>query len=426
MSGRIAYLHCGNNAQLRSFQDFSHYLDDAIHLADLPRTDLAAYAAVVVADAMDNRRIAAHGDQLNAYVRGGGFLVVFFQGEADWIDVVDLQWRDHKVHDWLWWTREPRHVETCQPEPKHPICEAIPLSAMSWHWGGVYAPHPQARTILGLEDGSGCLFMDFPDASGGRLMVATLDPHSHNGQRFMPATTRFLQGFYPWLNAELGIERGKRNRVTYLQCVHTLDNWEPEQTRESLIEAGFSFRTHPHLEIDADVLAQTDILYLPPNHDEHFLAARQPLFLDYLASGGSLILCGEPFTPWLPFLAPFRAVPPRPFTNMKVRVRDDRAGFFRNMPEDFDGWQGVFGQYARGWTDMPPGAVRLTDVGPADDPRPADWLWRYPAPSMRGGFVFMHNGDSLIHYPDHGEAPFTLVRDVCLGLQALSLGRILF
>ena len=126
-------------------------------------------------------------------------------------------------------------------------------------------------------------------------------------------------------------------------------------------------------------------------------------------------------------------MPPRPFTNIKVRVRDDRAGFFTNMGDGFDGWKGVFGQYARGWTDMPPGAVCLTEVGPADDPKPADWLWRY-SPSAKiggprrggppaGGFVFMHNGDNMTRYPDHGSHEGQLVRDICLGLQALSTGR---
>ncbi|OZB20281.1 MAG: hypothetical protein B7X55_00820 [Rhodobacterales bacterium 34-62-10] len=90
MTRKIAYIHSGNSAQTRSFQDFSHYLDDLIYLNDLPKTDLSHYDAVIVPDAMDSVRIAAHGEQLNSYVRGGGFLIVFFQGEADWIDVVDL------------------------------------------------------------------------------------------------------------------------------------------------------------------------------------------------------------------------------------------------------------------------------------------------------------------------------------------------
>ncbi|MBB2674338.1 UNVERIFIED_ORG: hypothetical protein GGE44_003915 [Rhizobium esperanzae] len=45
----------------------------------------------------------------------------------------------------------------------------------------------------------------------------------------------------------------------------------------------------------------------------------------------------------------------------------------------------------RGWTDPPPGAIWLTDVGPEHDPKPSDWIWQYPTPAGRGGYVFMHN-----------------------------------
>lgn len=425
MNKRIAFLHGGNGSQLRSFEDFSHYLDALIYLDDLDQHDLLDYAAVVVPDAMDQVRIASHGPQLNDYVRRGGFLIVFFQGEADWIDAVDLDWWPSKIRDWLWW-KTGGHAEIHQPEPRHPITQAIPLSAMTWHWGGAYKRHELASPILSLEDGSGDLFIDFPHlGGGGRLMVSTLDPHLHNGQRFMPAATRFLQSFYPWLNRELGIQRPARNRVTYLQCVHTLDNWEPVEVARSLEAAGFSFRVHPLLAFDQSVLAATDILYLPSNHDEIFLASVASSLLEFLDGGGSMIICGEPHSAFLPFISPFQAVPPRPFDNLKVRVRDDRAGMFSNMADGFDGWQGVFGQYARGSTSMPDGAIWLTDVGPAHDPKPADWLWRYPSRHCTGGFVFMHNGDNMIRYPDHGPAKDTLVRDICIGLRSLRTGQIL-
>ena len=33
---------------------------------------------------------------------------------------------------------------------------------------------------------------------GTRLIVSTLDPFYHHGSNFMPATTKFLDGFLPW------------------------------------------------------------------------------------------------------------------------------------------------------------------------------------------------------------------------------------
>ena len=65
-------------------------------------------------------------------------------------------------------------------------------------------------------------------------MISTLDPHVHNGERFMPACRRFLQAFYPWLNRELGIERDKPGFVvTYLQCFEDSMEWAPEGLAEA-------------------------------------------------------------------------------------------------------------------------------------------------------------------------------------------------
>jgi len=41
----------------------------------------------------------------------------------------------------------------------------------------------------------------------GTLAVSTLDPLSHYGGYFMPATERFLDGFPPWLADEVATPR---------------------------------------------------------------------------------------------------------------------------------------------------------------------------------------------------------------------------
>jgi hypothetical protein len=422
----IAYIHWGNSWQLRSFQDFRHYLDDLVYIHDLPKVDLSAYAAVVMPDAMDSAAPLAYAEQLNAYMHGGGFLVVCLQGHANWLDIPGLTWTPGNCRDWLWWTKGER-LEVSLTAPHHPITESLPLAHMSWHWGGSYNVPEGARSILEIDDGSGSLFLDFPSLSGGgRLLLATLDPHSHNGQRFMPATTRFLQSFYPWLNRELGIERPQRNRFTYLQCSHVPSEWHPEWIDPSLKQAGFEPHFAPLYELGPELLGKTDTLYIPSSHDEFFLKSRADDLVAFLEHGGNLIICAEPCQPWLPFMAPFHAVSPRPFSNIKVRVRNDRFGIFADLGDRFDGWQGIFGQYARGWTDPPAGAIWLTDVGPEGDPKPADWIWQYPTPTGRGGYVFMHNGDNLTRYPDHGPNKEALVANIAVALRKLSIGELLF
>ena len=423
----IAYIHWGNSWQLRSFQDFRHYIDDLIYIHDLPKVDLSSYAAVVVPDAMDAAALLPYARQLNAYLQGGGFLVVCLQGHADWLDIPGLKWTPGNCRDWLWWTKGEK-LEVKLSEPHHPITESMPLSHMSWHWGGSYNIPEGARSILEIDDGRGSLFLDFPSLpGGGRLLLATLDPHSHNGQRFMPATTRFLRSFYPWLNRELGIERPARNRFTYLQCSHDPSEWHPEGIEESLGVAGFETVFAPCDQLGPDLLAKTDTLYIPSSHDEFFLKSR---------AGRSTRLSGAGRKPdhlrrTVPAVAALHGAVPRRSAEtihqyQGARARRPVRDLRRSRGRSFDGWQGIFGQYARGWTDPPPGAIWLTDVGSEDDPKPADWIWQYPTVTGRGGYVFMHNGDNMTRYPDHGPKKEALVANVAVALRKLSIGELLF
>jgi hypothetical protein len=419
MKKKIAFLTCGNGSQIRSFQDFAAQLDAMLYLEELESHDLQQYAAIVVPDAMNGERLGRHAAALNAYVRSGGFLIVFdARKAARWLDVVELTIKPSDTRDWKWWTKPGGRLEIHQPEPKHPICSAIPEKDMGWHWFGAFAFADGAHSALNLDDDSASLFLDFPKLEGGgRLIVSTLDPHLHNGERFMPATTRFLRGFYPWLNRELGIERHQsRTTVTYVQCSDWPGEKRPPELEASLLGTEFRLNYCPLYELGEAALDGTDILYLPSNHDQFFLRSIEDQLLQFLASGGHMVICSEPAIEWLPFLKRFEAVPPRPFSNIKVRVRNDPYGFFANMAADFDGWQDIFGQYARGSSPMPEGAIWLTDVGPQDNPKPADWLWQYPTDDGKGGYVFMHNGDNMFRYPDHGPGKELLVRDICRGL----------
>jgi hypothetical protein len=63
--------------------------------------------------------------------------------------------------------------------------------------------------------------------------------------------------------------------------------------------------------------------------------------------------------------------------------------------------------------DSSPDLIRGSRAGIT---KPADWLWRYPTDNGKGGLVFMHNGDNMTRYPDHGPHKQCLVRDICRGL----------
>jgi hypothetical protein len=138
-------------------------------------------------------------------------------------------------------------------------------------------------------------------------------------------------------------------------------------------------------------LADYDVLYFPSAHDQLFMLTQTERVLAYLAAGGNLIINGTFARPWLPFLKPFQAVPPRPYTNLMIRPHTPGKYFGRMDYETYHRHDGILGQYARGWSDAPEGAQLLSMIGAEDDLHPVDWVWRYPG----GGNVFVHNGDCI-------------------------------
>jgi hypothetical protein len=59
-----------------------------------------------------------------------------------------------------------------------------------------------AEVLVTLPSGQALLYVDRV-STAGTLIVSTVDPISHYGSHFMPATERFLDGFLPCLRQSL-------------------------------------------------------------------------------------------------------------------------------------------------------------------------------------------------------------------------------
>ncbi|WP_104400656.1 hypothetical protein [Vibrio penaeicida] len=419
MMKKIGYITWGCGSQVLSFRDYAHWMDDMIYLQDLPHTDLTQYAAIIIACHTNGSQLEAHAQQINDYVESGGFLIAFPVKNIDkWLTAVDVTWENKRIKDWLWWTKPNGHIELYLPSPEHNLFDFVSLDDMKWHWHGVFNANHSGVSLLNLEQDEGSVMVDFPDLpNGGRVLLTTLDPHSHNGQRFMPAAKRLIDGFYPWLNRELGNDRGQLPEftVTYLSSSDIETENEPPYLQSTFVGSTGCIRFQSIYELDCSVW-ESDVLVVPRISDQFYLKSLQQSFMEYLKKGGQLVINSEVVIEWLPILKPFKTVSPRPFSNLKVRVANDPYGFFSNMPDDFDGWEGIFGQYSRGYSEMPDDAIALTHVGTEKDPKPADWLWQFPTDDGRGGKVVLHNGDDYHRYPDHGPFQNGLLKEICVGL----------
>ena len=79
----------------------------------------------------------------------------------------------------------------------------LPRADLTWHIHGTLRLAGGGRALAVWDDPErgGPILME-SDRGRGRLMITTLDPVYHHGSGFMPATTRFLDTFLPWLSEE--------------------------------------------------------------------------------------------------------------------------------------------------------------------------------------------------------------------------------
>jgi hypothetical protein len=97
----IGFITSGDGAQLQCYRDYQAYLDAELYLRTLDKVDLTGFRAIVVPDFSNQDLLRRHARQLNDYLAGGGFLIVFEPNRMDeWLDVVEVQWFSRETEDW--------------------------------------------------------------------------------------------------------------------------------------------------------------------------------------------------------------------------------------------------------------------------------------------------------------------------------------
>ena len=103
--------------------------------------------------------------------------------------------------NWWWWLEPGASLGLSITDPRHPLFARIGANDIAWHLHGVFAPPDGARSLIDDAEGRSVLYLD-EVTTKGRMLVTSLDPFYHHGSHFMPAATRFLDGFLPWLKEE--------------------------------------------------------------------------------------------------------------------------------------------------------------------------------------------------------------------------------
>ena len=196
MSG-IAAVYGGSAQHYRSLHEpkYRRWLDRIIYLPILPDDHLDTVTALIIPERLHLGLLHRAAPRLHALLHRGGTVVAF--GEQPRPYLPGVRW-EHRPTNFWWWREPAGRSGLVVLRPDHSLFHYLTERDVTWHFHGVLRPPPAAEVVIAAEDGGAIFYIDTV-STRGRLVVTTLDPMFHFGGYFMPATERFLDGFFPWL-----------------------------------------------------------------------------------------------------------------------------------------------------------------------------------------------------------------------------------
>ncbi|CAB3860861.1 MULTISPECIES: hypothetical protein [Achromobacter] len=194
----IAALDAGTYYHDRTFQtpDLAPYFGRRIYLPELDDAALADCDALIVSCRTHPDLLVAQRARFARFLAAGKTLVAMGETASHrWLDGV--QWTDCEVNFW-WWKTPGADSGLRVARPEHPLFSYLTLADATWHQHGTFTPPPGAVSLID-KAGAGSVLYEDTRSTPGRLIVTSLDPMYHHGSYFMPAASRFLRGFLPWL-----------------------------------------------------------------------------------------------------------------------------------------------------------------------------------------------------------------------------------
>ena len=193
----IGALYSGSAAHHRALHEpkYRRWLDRILYLPEAAASGLDGCSTLLVPERMHRGLLHRTASAVRALLDHGGTVVLFGEQPTAWLP--GLSWTYHPTNWWWWLDGGPAPVVAAQTD--HPLFDRLSLADMTWHTHGTFAPPAAAEIVLTAPEGGAVFYIDRV-STAGTLIVTSLDPLSHFGAYFMPATERFLDGFFPWLH----------------------------------------------------------------------------------------------------------------------------------------------------------------------------------------------------------------------------------
>ncbi|AKR54440.1 hypothetical protein XM25_01180 [Devosia sp. H5989] len=198
----ILAVHPGAYYHIESFESprFAGYFDRLVRPEDLGSVDLHAFNVVLIPCRTPADRMEASKEQLLAYLDQGGTIVATGESESQ-LFLPGIAFTPQPTNFW-WWLTPGADLGVRVAAPDHPLFARLTQRDVTWHLHGWFDP-PEGVQVLAVNgEGKPILYID-EVTTRGRMVITSLDPFFHHGSHFMPATTRFLEGFLPWMRNDL-------------------------------------------------------------------------------------------------------------------------------------------------------------------------------------------------------------------------------
>jgi hypothetical protein len=204
----ILAIHPGTYYHIESLEAprYAGYFGELLRPEDLGTADLSRFNVILVPCRTPADRMLPHAEKLRAYLDQGGTIVA--TGESDsqlWLP--NVRFTPQPTNFW-WWLTPGADLGVRVTSPDHGLFKYLTEKDCTYHLHGWFDVSEGAEVLVVNESGKPILYVD-EVSTGGRMVVTSLDPFYHHGSHFMPATTRFLDGFLPWMRDTLDREQSK-------------------------------------------------------------------------------------------------------------------------------------------------------------------------------------------------------------------------
>lgn len=195
---KVAVVYGGSSQHKRTYNEpkYRQYIEELIYFPNLENTSLEQFDVLLLPSQLHKGILEKTKQKIIQFAENGGTVVAFGPQPFEWIP--GQNWEYRETNFW-WWLEKDAKSGLVLETPNHDLFENfLTLADATWHQHGVYWPPEGTDVLVATEDGGAVLYVD-QVSTKGTWILTTLDPDFHFGSYFMPATERFLDGFFPWL-----------------------------------------------------------------------------------------------------------------------------------------------------------------------------------------------------------------------------------